>query len=284
MVSTSGSSGTLDYSKRPNTRGLALEFRAFKVRLMARSGDTFAARAFRFYKGLTSPRTPRGVIVMNPYMDARVRSYVRLFLEKYFDDNRPRTLVLGINPGRFGAGITGVTFTDPKALADPCGVRNSLPRKHELSSVFIYKVIDRFGGPRKFYRNFFLTAVSPLGFIRKGINLNYYDDRLLARSLKPFIVETIERQIAMGGKTDRVFVLGISENFRFLRELNAEHGFFRELVALEHPRWIMQYQQPRIDEYVEKYYEVLSSDRTPPDVPTQLLPHETDLLSDRPAE
>jgi len=76
----------------------------------------FAERAFRFYASLATPRAPRGVTVMNPYTDPRIQSYLRTFLDKYFSDNRERTLILGINPGRFGSGITGVTFTDPVAL------------------------------------------------------------------------------------------------------------------------------------------------------------------------
>ena len=226
---------------------------------MAKRRDTFASRAFRFYKGLTSPRAPRGVVVMNPYTDARVRGHVRRFLDKYFADNLSRTLVLGINPGRFGAGITGVTFTDPIALADHCGIPNDLPRLPELSSVFVYKVIERCGGPRKFYRRNFLTAACPLGFIRNGVNLNYYDDRALARSVTPFIVESIQRQIEMGGRADRAVVLGIGANLKFLQELNAKHGFFRELVPLEHPRWVMQYRRRTLDEYIEKYAEALTS-------------------------
>ena len=226
---------------------------------MARPRDTFAKRAFRFYVGLVAPRVPRGVIVMNPYADARVRRQVQQFLDKYFDDNRPRTLVVGINPGRFGAGITGVTFTDPIALADQCGIPNDLPRVPELSSVFVYKAIERLGGPRKFYRSFFLTAACPLGFIRNGVNLNYYDDGALARSVTPFMVDTIARQIALGGRTDRAIVLGIGANLKFLRELNAAHGFFRELIGLEHPRWIMQYRRPRLEEYIEKYLAALAT-------------------------
>ncbi|MCR4341705.1 MAG: DUF4918 family protein [Gemmatimonadaceae bacterium] len=225
---------------------------------MAASTSTFAKRAFEFYKGLVAPRVPRGVVVMNPYTDARVRRQVRLFLDKYFDDNRPRTLVLGINPGRFGAGITGVTFTDPIALADRCGIANDLQRVPELSSVFVYKVIERFGGPRKFYRRFFLTAACPLGFVRNGVNLNYYDDRALARAVTPFMVETIRRQIAIGGRTDRAIVLGIGANFKFLTELNAKHSFFRELVPLEHPRWIMQYRRRELERYLDKYEEALT--------------------------
>jgi hypothetical protein len=224
---------------------------------MAASTSTFAKRAFRFYKGLVAPRVPRGVIVMNPYTDARVLRHVRQFLDKYFDDDRPRTLVLGINPGRFGAGITGVTFTDPVALAEKCGIRNDLQRLKELSSEFVYMVIELCGGPRKFYRNNFLTAVCPLGFIRNGVNLNYYADRALARSVTPFIVDSIRKQIEMGGRADRAIVLGIGPNLHFLEELNAKHGFFREIVPLEHPRFIMQYRRRKLDEYIEKYREAL---------------------------
>jgi hypothetical protein len=226
---------------------------------MAKATSTFAKRAFRFYTGLTAPRAPRGVIVMNPYTDPRARGLVRQFLDKYFDDDRPRTLVMGINPGRFGAGITGVTFTDPIALAERCGIPNDLQRLPELSSVFVYQVIERYGGPRKFYRRFFLTAACPLGFIRNGVNLNYYDDRALERAMTPFIVESIRKQIAMGGRTDRAIILGIGTNLKFMEELNAKHGFFGELTALEHPRWVMQYRRKKLDEYLEKYVKALSS-------------------------
>lgn len=195
---------------------------------------------------------------MNPYADDHVRGYLRAFLDAYFADNTKRVLVFGINPGRFGAGVTGVTFTDPVALADECGIENSLPRRRELSSIFIYKLIERYGGARKFYSRFFLTAVCPLGFTRNGKNLNYYDDPALARAMTPFIVETIVRQIAIGGRADRAIVLGIGANLKFLRELNTKHGFFRELIPLEHPRWIMQYRRRKLDEYIEKYQEAFS--------------------------
>src|SRR5947208_3160381 len=93
--------------------------------------STFASRALRFYKSLRRPSVPRGVGVMNPYTDPKVLAVVRLFLKRYFDDNGERLLVIGINPGRFGAGITGVTFTDPVALADDCGIANEMPRRRE---------------------------------------------------------------------------------------------------------------------------------------------------------
>lgn len=195
---------------------------------------------------------------MNPYAGARVRGYVRAFFDKYFGDNFRRTLVFGINPGRFGAGLTGVTFTDPIALADQCGIANDLPRVPELSSVFVYKFIERYGGPRRFYRHFFLTAVSPLGFTRDGTNLNYYDDRSLTRAVTPFIISAIQRQIALGGRTDHAIVLGVGDNLRFLQELNATHGFFQKILALEHPSWIMVYRRRQLDRYLAKYEQVFA--------------------------
>ena len=194
---------------------------------------------------------------MNPYTEARVRRYVREFLQRFFDDNEPRVLVFGINPGRFGAGITGITFTDPVALADFCGITNDLPRRRELSSIFVYQVIERFGGVEAFYRRFFLTAASPLGFTRKGRNLNYYDDPGLARAIMPFITRSVARHIALGGRRDHAIVLGKGANMRFMTRLNAEHGFFEKIHALEHPRPIMQYRRKRLDYYLSRYVEVV---------------------------
>jgi hypothetical protein len=193
---------------------------------------------------------------MNPYRDARVRRYVHEFLQRYFDDNESRVLVFGINPGRFGAGITGVTFTDPIALADLCGIPNDLPRRRELSSIFVYDFIERVGGVRTFYRRFFLTAASPLGFTRRGRNLNYYDDPSLARAVTPFIAHSIERQIALGGRRDHAIVLGKGANMNFMSRLNAEHGFFQQIHALEHPRPIMQYRRRQLEHYLSRYVDV----------------------------
>lgn len=226
---------------------------------MSLKADTFAKRAFRFYTSLASPGIPRGVEVMNPYVNAHVQRYVRAFLDRYFSDNRERTLILGINPGRFGAGITGVTFTDPVALADECGIPNELPRKRELSSIFIYSVINHLGGPEHFFSRCFLSAVCPLGFTRRGINLNYYDDRRLEHAVTPLIASSIEAQIALGCERDRVIVLGSGHNAAFLKRLNDEHHWFASVHALEHPRFILQYRRRQVDSYIRKYEKVLSA-------------------------
>lgn len=219
--------------------------------------STFGARAYRFYTRLATPRVPRGVTVMNPYADKRVRRCLRAFLDKYFADNEKRTLVIGINPGRFGAGITGVTFTDPIRLADACGIDNHLARVPEPSSVFVYDAIARCGGPDAFYARNFLTAACPLGFTRAGVNLNYYDVPALQRAVTPFIVQSIQRQLAIGGRRDRAVVIGTGKNLKFMQALNAEHGFFGVIESLEHPRFIQQYRYKQRERYLARYAEVL---------------------------
>ncbi len=54
-------------------------------------------------------RLPAGITLLNPYGEsAFIRETSRLFYEKFYQDVEPRTLILGINPGRFGAGMTGL--------------------------------------------------------------------------------------------------------------------------------------------------------------------------------
>jgi hypothetical protein len=224
---------------------------------------TFADRAYAFYSTLRAPKVPRGVEVMNPYRDRRVLQYVRAFLDRFYADDRERTLILGINPGRFGAGVTGVTFTDPVALSDFCGIENHLGRRRDLSSVFVFDVIQHLGGPVRFFSQFFLSAICPLGFTKGGINMNYYDEAGLAKAVTPFIVRTLRQQIALGARRDVAVVLGRGTNLRFIQRLNDEHGFFDELRGLDHPRFIMQYRRKRVAEYLRTYEQTLTASASP---------------------
>ena len=66
---------------------------------------TFADRAIAYYLSLQEPHNlPAGVSAMNPYADPTVQDLVGQFYAKFYSDNTPRVYILGINPGRFGAG------------------------------------------------------------------------------------------------------------------------------------------------------------------------------------
>jgi hypothetical protein len=221
---------------------------------------TFAAHAMRFHRVLgLETKLPRGVTVMNPFREGQALALSDAYLREYYSDARARVLVFGINPGRFGAGLTGVAFTDPVALQDFCGIKNDLPRKRETSSEFIYKMIEAYGGVREFMGRFYLGATCPLGFLKDGVNYNFYDDPRLQRAVTPFIVESVRAQIGFGCRRDVAIVLGTGKLKTFWEKLNEEHGFFARMEYLEHPRFIMQYKRKRIEEYVDKYVDELTA-------------------------
>ena len=51
------------------------------------------------------------------------------------------------------------------------------------------------------------------------------------------------------------FCLGTGKNSQHLHRLNGKHGFFGEIVTLEHPRYIMQYKLRSKQLYIDKYLE-----------------------------
>ncbi len=221
-------------------------------------GTTFGLKAFNFYSRLELPQIlPAGITAMNPYQDNQTKQYSQLFLEKFFADNHPRIFVFGINPGRFGAGLTGVTFTDPVALKNHCGIHHDFPQRRETSSEFIYAFIEKWGGVETFYRDFFLTAVCPLGFTKAGNNYNFYDDTELLSKLKPFLLQTLAEQLSWGAHPEAAIVLGSGKNYKIFCELNEERRFFKKVYPLEHPRFIMQYRRKKMESYIQKYREVL---------------------------
>jgi hypothetical protein len=167
-------------------------------------------------------------------------------------------MIIGINPGRFGAGLTGIPFIDPIKLESLCGIKNDLPKKPELSADYVMRVIEGYGGLKKFYSTFYINSVSPLGFTFEGKNLNYYDTQGLVKSVEPFIYRSLSTQINFGIDRTVAFCLGEGANFKYLSGVNALHHFFDEIVPLAHPRFIMQYKRKSMQNYVDDYLNKLS--------------------------
>src|ERR1700754_3890623 len=117
----------------------------------------FDEKIIRFYGSLKPPKLPAEVEILFPQKSKEVMEVVKIFYSKFFKDDHPRHLILGINPGRFGAGITGVNFTAPRQLKEFCGIDHTFKAEQsELSAEFIYEMINAYGGPEKFYSNFFI--------------------------------------------------------------------------------------------------------------------------------
>lgn len=211
-----------------------------------------------FYQSLKlNAKLPKGVGFMNPYQDGKTFEITTLFYRKFYQDTAARKVILGINPGRFGGGITGIPFTDPINLEKYCGIENDFQKKPELSSTFIYRMIEVFGGVEKFYSSFYISALSPLGFVKEDKNLNYYDIPRLQLAVEPFIISCIQKQLSFNIRRDQAFCLGEGENYKYLVKLNQHHHFFEEIIPLPHPRFILQYKRKLLDEYIGKYLSAL---------------------------
>ncbi|MCB0687338.1 MAG: DUF4918 family protein [Saprospiraceae bacterium] len=222
--------------------------------------ETFAQKILKYHFSLKPDIVlPDHIEWLYPYDISSVRDAMRRFFTKYFSDYESRTVLLGINPGRFGAGITGLPFTDPIRMETECQLTNDFPKKQELSSVFVYEFINAIGGPDFFYRNFYITSICPLGFVKDGKNYNYYDSQHLTDAIMPMIVDNLQKHISFGVKTDVAFSMGQGKNFAFLQRINKEYQFFKKLVPLPHPRWVMQYRLRRKDEFVREYVDKLSN-------------------------
>jgi hypothetical protein len=204
---------------------------------------TFAQNVIQFNKQLDFKGTlPDGINIMNPFKEnSQANNLTEQFYTKYYNDNNKRHMILGINPGRFGGGVTGIPFTDSKRLKAVCNINYEGKETHEPSSVFVYEVIEAFGGAEEFYSHIYITSICPLGFTAttktgKEINYNYYDSKELTAAVYDFIIENIKKQIDLG---------------------NDKHGFFKNIVALEHPRFIMQYKSKTKQQYIDKYIAAL---------------------------
>lgn len=220
---------------------------------------TFAVHILQFLFHLHLPfKLPKNVEVLDVHHNEEVQEVCKKFYDKYYDDNNARHLMLGINPGRFGGGVTGIPFTDPVRLEKVCGIENNWQKKQELSSVFVYEMIEAYGGPETFYKRFYISAISPLGFVKDGKNLNYYDDKALMKKIEPFVVDCIEKQLAFGISADICFCIGEGTNLKHLQQFNSKYKWFNEIVGLPHPRFIMQYKLKHKQSYINKYLEALS--------------------------
>lgn len=221
--------------------------------------ETFADKVIDFNRHLAyTGELPAGFEVMNPFLDnPETMRVMEEFYHKYYHDAERRRFIIGINPGRNGAGVTGVPFTDTKRLESACGIKMKSAHTHEVSSVFLYDMIKAYGGTTRFYKDFYINSPFPLAIIRqtadgKWLNANYYDDSNLFEKVKEFMINTLKKNIKMGLDTSEVFILG-KKNADYIRRLNAQEKMFDKLTVLEHPRYIQQYRSKEKQLYIDKY-------------------------------
>ncbi|WP_159479467.1 SMUG2 DNA glycosylase family protein [Chryseobacterium sp. 18068] len=219
---------------------------------------TFVDKVIQFNRNLQySGNLPDDFQVLNPYLDnPETMVVMEKFYHKYYNDSNQRKFLIGINPSRHGAGVTGVPFTDTKRLESVCGIKMESAYTHEVSSIFIYDMMAAYGGADEFYRDIYINSPFPLAIVRKSkgnwINANYYDDKELFNDVKDFMIDSLKKHISLNLDTSEVFILG-KKNAEFISKLNNEANLFDKMTVLEHPRYIQQYKSKEKDLYIDKY-------------------------------
>jgi hypothetical protein len=221
---------------------------------------TWADHLFSLYGSLQPPKQlPNHIEWLYPQKDASVMKIFETFLYKYYNDDKPRKILLGINPGRFGAGVTGINFTAPRQLKEFCGIDHPFKIQTELSAEFIYELIGAYGGTKKFYSNFFIGSVCPLGFIKHGKNINYYDDKELVKTVEPFIIKNLNFLLDFNADRTSCAAIGGEKNFKYLNSLNEQFKWFKEITPLPHPRFIMQYRRKQKQQFIQQYIQFIGN-------------------------
>ena len=229
----------------------------------------FSEKVIDFDKelGKVTLEIPKSYKIINPYRGRnkkQVFQLVKLFYGKYFNDNNKRRLILGSSPARRGSAITGVPFEDAQNLQKETGISIENFHVSNTSSTFLNRVIDKYGGRTKFYSDFYLNFVCPLGISKinsKGnsVNCNYYENKQVENKLLTFIISALKVQVEFGIDTSVCYCIGSGENFQELNKINKELKLFKEITPLEHPRFITQYHPRDEEEYLDKYLRALKS-------------------------
>ena len=188
----------------------------------------------------------------------QIQEITNVFYKKYYNDSNKRFLILGSSPARKGTSVTGIPFEDANHLYQETGIMIDHFYINQSSSDFLYDVINQYGGCEKFYQDFYMNFVCPLGIVNVNalgnqVNANYYENKKLERVLYDFIVESLTKQIAFPIDRSICYCIGSGENFKFLKKINEQYHFFDQIIALEHPRFIMQYHSKDKNKYLNQY-------------------------------
>ena len=210
---------------------------------------TFAQKVIQFDENLSniSIELPEGFKIINP-----------------FNGDKKET-VRKISPARRGTAVTGVPFEDAMHLQKETGIIIDKFYINKSSSGFLYEVIEKYGGCEKFYSDFYMNFVCPIGIVKtnskgKNVNCNYYDNKKLQETLYSLIINSIKSQINFGIDTSVCYCIGSGKNYDFMTKINNKYHFFKKIIPLEHPRFIMQYNSKHKDEFLKKYLEALNAD------------------------
>jgi uracil-DNA glycosylase len=184
---------------------------------------------------------------------------IHLFYDTFINKTHYDIFLCGINPGRKGAGETGIPFMDFDSLRN---IFKSIAVKinfkgSEPSANFFQSVVSPLG-IEDFYRTFYITNVSPLGFnklskSKRIVNLNYYElpteyHNLLMKNLLKEITYYKPKVILPLGEEVEITLNNLKHEY----ELDFEIG-----ERIRHPSYCSR-KRLSFEKEREHYYDILN--------------------------
>jgi hypothetical protein len=217
---------------------------------------TYSDQVIRFYSDFAVGDVFDSALQLhNPFDAPSRRDVMTNFYRKYFDDEIQRIHIIGINPSKLSSTSTGIHYTDGFALENFCGIENTFSKARELTSDFFYRVVEKMGGSHKFYAKIFPWAAMPVALTAHGKYANYYEVD------NERVNEIVSRNIdwlSMLPRTGKLVVLGLGENQSRIKKMGRFPFGYQDIRYLPHPRWALQYNRAKVDEFVDMYIEALS--------------------------
>ena len=218
--------------------------------------EKIAQEYFYFYKTFKerySETLERNVKILSDFLDNK--DNIINFHKKYVEPNSPRVVICGINPGRNGAGLTGIPFIDFESLS------NMLPdiqkKDWEQSAKFFFSVIQEFG-IEEFYKNFHVTNISWFGFSRidKPKNVNYFEKDIFTEIAIYLIDKFVEEMELINPD----YIIPLSKTVKYELEKLKKQGKIRAEIGtcINHPSWVVTYRRKDLSIWRQKYIDTLS--------------------------
>ena len=195
----------------------------------------------------------RNVKILSDFLDNK--GNIIEFHKIYVEPNSPKVVICGINPGRNGAGLTGIPFIDFASLSKM--LPDIKENDWEPSAKFFFSVIQKFE-IEAFYRNFHVTNISWFGFSRidKQKNVNYFE-KDISTEIAIYLIDKFVEEME---HINPDYIIPLSKPVLYeLESLKKQNKIRAKIgIRLNHPSWVTTYCSNDLSTWRQKYVDTLT--------------------------
>ena len=136
-----------------------------------------------------------------------------------------------------------------------------MDNKIEFFKIDEYQMYKFYQVPKELFTNELYNNIKIEDSLKSKLELQRFNLLPYIRTFKvtymcdlyKYIIESIKEILTFNIDTSICYCIGSGKNYEFLLKINKEYNFFKKIIPLEHPRFIMQYNSKNKDLYLKKY-------------------------------